>query len=70
MVSFLIEDIDPETWQKFKENHPRTKSLHDVLHELIAADVLTREADDRGRINLGTDYADKTVSVAVYEVKD
>jgi len=28
------------------------------------------KADSRGRVNLGTDYADKTVKVAVLEVDD
>jgi len=28
------------------------------------------KADSRGRVNIGTDYADKTVRVAVIEVVD
>jgi len=30
-------------------------------------EIKTLEADHRGRINLGTDYADETVRVAVIE---
>lgn len=32
--------------------------------------VKTLKADDRGRVNLGTDYADDTVRVAVIETVD
>jgi hypothetical protein len=34
-----------------------------------ATDVVERKADDRGRINLGTDLAGERVEVAVIEVK-
>ena len=30
-------------------------------------EIKTLEADNRGRVNLGTDYANKTVRVAVIE---
>lgn len=33
-------------------------------------EILEREADSRGRVNLGMDYADTTVRVAVIEVVD
>lgn len=32
--------------------------------------IETLSADSRGRVNLGTDYADETVRVAVVEVVD
>ena len=31
-------------------------------------EIKTLEADARGRVNLGTDYSDETVRVAVVEV--
>jgi len=31
-------------------------------------ELKTLQADQRGRVNLGTDYSDKTVKVAVIEV--
>jgi hypothetical protein len=31
-------------------------------------EIKTLEADHRGRVNLGTDYADETVRVAVIEL--
>lgn len=34
-----------------------------------ARDLQTNETDDRGRIYLGTEYANKRVTVAVVEVK-
>ncbi|MFW5978193.1 MAG: hypothetical protein ACOCP2_03045 [Halohasta sp.] len=34
-----------------------------------AADLQTNETDDRGRIYLGTEYANKRVTVAVVEVE-
>lgn len=33
-----------------------------------AEDLQTRETDDRGRVSLGTEYANKRVTVAVVEV--
>jgi len=33
-------------------------------------EIKTLKADHRGRVNLGTDYADETVRVAVVEVVD
>ncbi|MFB6252372.1 MAG: hypothetical protein ABEI27_11940 [Halobellus sp.] len=36
--------------------------------EVDADDVRTKETDDRGRIYLGTEYANKRVTVAVVEV--
>jgi len=33
-------------------------------------DIQERPADERGRIYLGSDFADKTVEIAVLEVKD
>jgi hypothetical protein len=38
--------------------------------EVDAADLKDRKADERGRINLGTDFADAQVRVAVVEVLD
>ena len=40
------------------------------LRVVIPMDVTTKTADSRGRINLGTDYADKSVKVAVLEVEE
>lgn len=37
---------------------------------VIPRDIVTKTADSRGRISLGTDYADKEVTVAVIEVDD
>jgi hypothetical protein len=34
----------------------------------LPEEIKTLEADQRGRVNLGTDYADETVRVAVVEV--
>lgn len=34
----------------------------------LPEEIKTLEADHRGRVNLGTDYSDKTVKVAVVEV--
>lgn len=36
--------------------------------EVSATDVNEKKADDRGRVTLGTEYAGKTVTVAVLEV--
>lgn len=33
-------------------------------------DIRTKETDDRGRLYLGTEYANKRVTVAVLEVED
>lgn len=38
--------------------------------EVNATDIEERKADDRGRITLGAEYADKTVTVAVLEVEE
>ena len=35
-----------------------------------ASDIKSKKADDRGRVTLGSEYAGKTVTVAVLEVKD
>jgi len=37
--------------------------------EVDAHDLRTNETDDRGRIYLGTEYANKRVTVAVVEVE-
>lgn len=37
--------------------------------EVDARDLQTNETDDRGRIYLGTEYANKRVTVAVVEVE-
>ena len=38
--------------------------------EVSVSDIEERKADDRGRVTLGAEYADKTVTVAVIEVED
>jgi hypothetical protein len=38
------------------------------MTKVEAEDLQTREADDRGRVYLGTEYANKRVTVAVVEV--
>lgn len=38
--------------------------------EVEVADLKDRAADSRGRVNLGTDYSDREVRVAVVEVLD
>ena len=38
--------------------------------EVSAKDVNEKKADDRGRVTLGSEYAGKTVTVAVVEVDD
>ena len=38
--------------------------------EVSAKDIEEKKADDRGRVTLGAEYADKTVTVAVIEVED
>ncbi|WP_336135363.1 hypothetical protein [Natronomonas amylolytica] len=38
------------------------------MTKVEAEDLQTRETDDRGRVYLGTEYANKRVTVAVVEV--
>jgi len=38
--------------------------------EVDATDVEKKKADGRGRVTLGAEYADKTVTVAVVDVED
>ena len=38
--------------------------------EINPDDADTYKADNRGRINLGTDYSDKEVEVAILEVRE
>lgn len=38
--------------------------------EVSATDIEEKNADDRGRVTLGAEYAGKTVTVAVLEVED
>ena len=39
--------------------------------EVSASEIKSdKKADDRGRVTLGSEYADETVTVAVLEVKD
>jgi hypothetical protein len=38
--------------------------------DVDAADVMKKPTDSRGRFTLGSDYADKTVTVALVEVHD
>jgi len=38
--------------------------------EVSAKDIEEKKADDRGRVTLGPEYADKNVTVAVIEVED
>jgi len=40
------------------------------LRVVLPRDVVTKKADSRGRINLGSEYAGKEVTVAVVEVDD
>jgi len=37
---------------------------------VIPKEILTKKTDSRGRITLGSDYADKDVTVAVIEISD
>lgn len=37
---------------------------------VIPRDIVTRTADGRGRVTLGSDYADREVTVAVVDVHD
>ena len=38
--------------------------------EVSATDIEEKKADDRGRVTLGAEYADETVTVAVIEVEE
>lgn len=38
--------------------------------EVSATDVEEKKADDRGRVTLGAEYADKTVTVAVLDAEE
>jgi len=38
--------------------------------EVSAKDIEEKKADDRGRVTLGSEYSDKTVTVAVLEVEE
>jgi hypothetical protein len=38
--------------------------------EVSATEIEEKKADDRGRVTLGAQYADKTVTVAVLEVEE
>lgn len=38
--------------------------------EVEVSDLIERKSDDRGRVNLGTDHADKQVTVAVVDVEE
>lgn len=38
--------------------------------EVDISDVKERSADDRGRVTIGSEYANKTVTVAVLEVEE
>ncbi|WP_202932752.1 hypothetical protein [Halorussus salinus] len=38
--------------------------------EVSATDIDEKKADDRGRVTLGSEYAGKTVTVAVVEVEE
>lgn len=40
------------------------------LRVVLPRDVITKKADSRGRINLGSEYAGDEVTVAVVEVDD
>jgi hypothetical protein len=37
---------------------------------VIPRDIVTKQTDSRGRITLGSEYADEEVTVAVIEVSD
>jgi hypothetical protein len=37
--------------------------------DVEVSDLVERSTDDRGRLTLGSEYADKTVTVAVLEVE-
>jgi len=38
--------------------------------QVEAKELLTKETDDRGRLYLGTEKADKKITVAILEVED
>lgn len=38
--------------------------------QVEAKELLTKETDDRGRLYLGTDKADKKITVAILEIED
>jgi hypothetical protein len=38
--------------------------------EVSATDIEEHKADDRGRVTLGAEFADKTITVAVLDVDD
>jgi len=42
----------------------------DDLRVVRHRDVVTKSADSRGRINLGSDYAKKELTVAIIETHD
>jgi len=41
-----------------------------MMVEIEVGDLIERATDARGRITLGSDFADATVTVAVVEVKE
>ncbi|SEP17379.1 hypothetical protein SAMN04487948_11866 [Halogranum amylolyticum] len=59
-----IPAIFPTVFISTREE-PRSMKVH-VDDE---GDIHTLEADDRGRITLGTEYANKTVQIAVLETR-
>lgn len=63
--SFLVTDIQDDSWLKFKRTVPRDVPLEDAIRGLIHGEVLERSADNRGRIRLGPDHADQDVFVCV-----
>jgi len=42
----------------------------DDLRVVLPRDVVTKKGDSRGRINLGSDYAGKEVTVAVVDIDE
>lgn len=42
----------------------------DDLRVVIPKHVVTKTTDDRGRVNLGSDFGDREVTVAVLEIHD
>jgi len=40
------------------------------MSEELPDEIKTLQADNRGRVNLGTDYADKEVKIAVLDSED
>lgn len=46
------------------------EKLGTVMVEIDPDDVGNYQADSRGRINLGTEYKNQTIEVAVLSVKD